>query len=389
MTLDDTSALLRLIACGGPTAPRRSLLEHTAAPAAAWAAGTGTWRACGLTAEQAGALRGPAPAELTAARRWLEAPDHHLIGWHDPDYPSLLRRGANPPLALFIAGDPMRLWHPSVAVVGSRAPTPGGRDNAARFARALASAGWAVASGLAAGIDTAAHVATLDAGGLTLAVLGTGPDVPYPRGNTVLLARVAAEGAVVSEYLPGTRPRKEHFPERNRILAGLSLGTLVVEAATRSGALITARLAAEAGREVYALPGSIHNPMARGCHRLIRDGAALVEDVSELVAGLAPLAAELAGDLRQRLRAPTSSGHTGVTDAVHDADRALMHDVLKQSCDSPDHNKLWKALGHDPTGMDQLVERSGLTAAQVSSMLLLMELDGRVTAQHGRYFRSH
>jgi len=245
-----------------------------------------------------------------------------------------------------------------------------------------------VTSGMAAGIDTAAHLATLDAGGLTVAVLGTGPDVPYPRSNARLLARIAENGAVVSEHLPGTGPLREHFPSRNRILAGLSLATVVIEAAQRSGALITARLAADAGREVFALPGSIHNPLARGCHRLIRDGAGLVESAAEVIAALAPLASQLAADLRHRLGAPITDGHI-VPSTLHEAVQTT--GPGRSGCspaDDPIYQNLWKALGHDPTGMDQLVERTGLTPADLSSMLLLMELEGRVATQHGRYFRN-
>ena len=189
---DDIEALLRLVAAGGAAAPRKALLENHASPAAALAAGVAQWRACGLSAAQAGALQKPEQVALERARRWLEGADHHLLGWGDPDYPPLLRRSANAPFALFVSGDPARLWHPSVAVVGSRAATPAGRDNAAAFARAIAASGFAVASGLAAGVDAAAHEATLHAGGLTLAVLGTGPDVPYPRSHGELHARIAA-----------------------------------------------------------------------------------------------------------------------------------------------------------------------------------------------------
>jgi len=237
-------------------------------------------------------------------------------------------------------------------------------------------------------VDAAAHNAALDADALTIAVVGTGPDVAYPRGHADLHARIAARGAVVSEHLPGTGARAEHFPSRNRILAGLSLGTLVIEAAERSGALITARQAVEAGREVFAVPGSIRNPLARGCHRLIRDGAMLVESAAEVITALAPVAQELAADLRQRLRDPTSiaeSCQAAVTRAAHDGLGALQN--APDSHDA-DYQKLWKALGHDPTGMDQLVVRTGLTPAELSSMLLLMELDGRVTTLHGRYHRS-
>ena len=301
-TLDaDTEALLALLLPGGATAPRRDLLDARGAPAAVRALPRARWREAGLDAAQIRALEGEPGAldadMLARCRAWLRQPGHRLVGWHDPDYPPLLRRAGSPPLALFVDGDPVRLWHPAVAVVGSRGPTAGGCDNARDFARALARAGFAVTSGLAAGVDRAAHEATLAADGLTVAVLGTGPDVPYPQSHAGLMAAIARTGAVVSEHPPGTSARREHFPSRNRILAGLTLGTLVIEAATRSGALITARLAADAGRDVFALPGSIHNPMARGCHRLIRDGAMLVESADEVIGALGAWAGALRGEL--------------------------------------------------------------------------------------------
>ncbi len=375
----DTEALLALLLPGGSVAPRRALLDAHGTPAAVRALPRGRWREAGLDAAQVRALDGdPAaldPALLARCRDWLRQPGHHLIGWHDPDYPPLLRRAGSPPLALFVAGDPGLLWHPAVAVVGSRGPTAGGRDNARAFSRALAAAGFAVGSGLAAGVDRVAHEAALEAGGITIAVLGTGPDVPYPQEHAGLMARIATEGAVVSEHPPGTAARREHFPSRNRILAGLSLGTLVIEAAGRSGALITARLAADAGREVFAVPGSIHNPMARGCHRLIRDGAALVESADEVIAALGAWAGALRGELRRRLGAAGQVDKDGTT-----APSAAMPD-------DPAHHRLWRALGHDPSTMDQLAERTGLTAAALSSMLLSMELQGRVAVEHGRYSR--
>ncbi|HST44388.1 MAG TPA: DNA-processing protein DprA, partial [Luteimonas sp.] len=244
------------------------------------------------------------------------------------------------------------------------------------FARAFVHAGLGVTSGMAAGIDTAAHLGALEAGGPTVAVLGTGIDVPYPRANTALHARIADEGVVVSEHPPGTGVRREQFPSRNRILAGLALGTVVVEAAERSGALITARLAADAGRDVFAVPGSIHNPMARGCHRLLRDGAALATGAADVVAALAPIAARLGRALRERLDAPIAERGTPLPPAG-----------CEGIAGSVAYNRLWQALDHDPTGMDQLAERSGLTVAELSSMLLVMELEGRVAVAHGRYSR--
>ena len=310
---------------------------------------------------------------------WLQGPNRQLIGWDSEDYPALLRRSASPPPALFVVGDPTLLWRPQIAVVGSRNPSPGGRDNASAFARGLARDGWLVSSGLADGIDAAAHRAALDAGQPTLAVVGTGPDRVYPASNRALAEDIAAHGAIVSEFLPGTGARREHFPRRNRILAGLSLGTLVVEAGTRSGALITARLASECGRETFAIPGSIHNPMARGCHQLIRQGAALVETVQEVIDGLAPVAAELADALRARLQADAKTD---------DKTGSRQRDAADERNEDPEYRRLWEALGHDPTGIDSLSERTGLTVETLSSMLLLMELDGRVSSHLGRYARA-
>ncbi len=369
---EESLSLLRLLASGARTGSLRRLLESHGSACAALAAGRRDWASHGLDSDACHAIHHPDAEAMQRGQRWLDAPDRHLIGWRDADYPPLLRRIPGPPAMLFVAGDAGLLWRPAVAVVGSRAATAGGCANAASFATALAGAGLCVASGLAAGIDAAAHLATLDAGGATVAVLGTGPDIAYPARHRSLLERIAGEGAVVSEHLPGTRPLRQHFPSRNRILAGLSLGTLVVEAAERSGALITARLAADAGREVFALPGSIHNPMARGCHRLIREGATLVESPAEVLAVLGPLAADLARVLRGELGTPIP-----VMETTPEA--AILSD--------PDYNRLWQALGHDPTGMDELAERTGLTAAELSSMLLALELEGRVAAQHGRYCR--
>ncbi len=375
MSFDDATALARLVLAGGPAQCRRQLLDRHGSPAAALAAGAGAWRASGLDPAQIAVLQDPAIGEaLARTRDWLQVPGHHLVGWHDADYPPPLRTLSSPPLALFIDGDPALLWRPAVAVVGSRTPTSGGRDNAYAFARGLAAAGIVVASGMARGVDAVAHEAALACGpGSTFAVVGTGPDLTYPPAHDRLRERLAREGAVISEHPPGTPAVRSHFPARNRILAGLTLGTLVVEAAEQSGALITARQAGEAGREVFAIPGSIHNPRARGCHRLIREGAALVEEATEIITALTPLAANLADALRVRLGETESPAIAGNSETPFRLD--------------PDYQRLWEELGHDPTGMDQLVSRTGLTAAELSSMLLVMELDGLVTAEHGRYQR--
>lgn len=379
MDSDDTRALLRLIAAGGPAAPRRGLLEAHGSAAAAVAAGRTAWRAAGLGRTQQAALCAPTHGSVPGRwRDWLEGGSgRRVIGIHQPDYPALLRHLDSAPLALWVAGDADLLWHPAVAVVGSRAASAGGLRNAFEFARAFASAGLSVCSGMAAGIDTAAHEGALAVPARrTVAVLGTAIDQPYPRRNLGLYERIAATGAVVSELPPGAAYGRGAFPSRNRILMGLSLGVVVVEAALRSGAAITARLAGDAGREVFAIPGSIHNPKARGCHRLIRDGALLVESPAEVAQALAPLAGSLGDALRQRLAAPIED--VGNTSAAAASTGPLA---------GTDHQRLWQALGHDPTGMDELVSRTGLTAAELGSMLLLMELEGRVAVEHGRYSR--
>ncbi|WP_133501025.1 DNA-processing protein DprA [Cognatilysobacter terrigena] len=371
--MHDALALAILVAAGGPLAPRRALLE--AAGTASQALGDpAVWGACGLSAAQIAALRRPAPEMLSTVEAWVRKPTHRIVGWTDPDYPPAMRAAASPPVALFVDGDSSLLWRPAIAVVGSRGPTPGGREHAGDFARAFAHAGFVVGSGLAAGIDAAAHAATLDAGGATVAVLGTGPDVVYPRSNAELHARIAESGALVSEHLPDTAPRKEHFPSRNRLLAALCLGTVVVEAAERSGAMITARLAADAGREVFAVPGSIRNPLARGCHRLIRDGATLAQSPMDVIDALGDAAAAQAASHRLALD----------VDALPNAEPSPSAPTYT---DDSDHDLLWKTLGFDPTDMDRLIERTGLTPSRLSSMLLVMELEGRVAQQHGRFFR--
>lgn len=371
--MDHDDALLTLVLAGGPLAPRRALLAAAGGARAALAAGPAGWKAHGCTAAQCTALAGPDPALQARARQWLAAPGHQLLSLNDAASPPALRDLPEGPLALFADGDPGHAWLPAIAVVGSRSPTPTGRALAARFAAHFAGAGLAVVSGLAAGIDAAAHAAVLDAGGSTVAVVGTGPDRVYPPGHRALQARIACHGTVLSEYPPGTPARAGQFPARNRLVAGLALATVVIEAAHRSGALITARLAAEAGREVCAVPGSVLNPRSQGCHRLIRDGAALVEAPEEVLALLAPVLARHLPALRTQLAAPTEQAAAAVLPA--------------RWADDPDYQCLWRALDHDPIGMDSLITRCGLTAPEVSSMLLAMELAGIVVSVHGRYCR--
>jgi DNA processing protein len=376
--MEDSLALSALVRSGAPAAALRALLDVHGNAAAVRAAGAGAWRAAGLQAAVAARICTPDPALRKLDAGWLSTSGQRLIGWHDADYPALLRNVGSPPVALWVRGQAHLLWQAQLAVVGSRRPTAGGRDHAHAFARRFAEAGFVVCSGLAAGIDSAAHLGALQRG-RTIAVLGNGPDLCYPPGNRELLARIADEGAVVTEHPPGTPSQRQHFPSRNRLIAGLSLATLVVEAALRSGALITARLAADAGREVFALPGSIHNPMARGCHRLIRDGAGLVETPEEVLEAVRPLVAGMAQYLRAV--APSLGEPSGVDPAP--TPRAAANDA------DPAAAALLRALSHDPVNMDQLCARTGLTVAPLSAMLLSLELEGKITAEHGRYTRRY
>jgi DNA processing protein len=252
------------------------------------------------------------------------------------------------------------LKDPQVAIVGSRHPTPGGLENTASFTKFLASVGLTITSGLARGIDAVAHETALTNGGISIAVAATGLDRVYPAMHRELAQRIASQGALVSEFPLGTPVKAQHFPQRNRIISGLSLGTLVVEAARRSGSLITARFAAEQGRDVFALPGSIHNPVARGCHKLIRQGATLVENPQ---------------DILEQLASQIELSDEPALDTAEDKDTSLTLD--------DDYRLVLDTLGHDPTSIDTLVERSTLTSEAVSSMLLILELKGYVASTAG------
>lgn len=324
--------------------------------------------AAGITPEAVARFQNPDDAELDAWRSWLDGPDRHLVGLGDPRYPRLLKTLQSAPLALWVRGhDPAILDTPQLAIVGSRNPTRNGRDTAEQFARYLSERGLTITSGLAAGIDAASHEGALAGGASTVAVLGNGPDTVYPRSNEALAEHIAAEGALVSEFPPGTPPRAPNFPQRNRIIAGVSLGTLVVEAARRSGSLITARMAADFGREVFAIPGSIHNPLAKGCHALIRQGAKIVDDVADILVELAPLLS------------------TAIEEVDPDRPRGTESAVLTKE---PAYEELLESMGFDPVSLATLAERGGLTPAELSSMLLILEFDGLVEAlPGGRYVR--
>jgi len=335
-------------------------------------------------------LNQPDRERLEADLEWLSVPGHQLLAFDNPDYPPLLKRIPDPPVALWLSGDPLLLWQPQLAVVGSRNPTRGGLENARAFAAYLTQQGLLITSGLADGVDAAAHEAALQ-NGSTIAVLGTGVDVIYPARNRQLAAQIAANGLLVSEFPPGTQARPSHFPSRNRIISGLSLGALVVEAGYRSGSLITARLASEQGREIFAIPGSIHNPMARGCHRLIRDGAQLVETGQDVLQELNAVAAELAGELRQRLAVielPDKQQKPLSSQASAPISGESTSSVLEipNLPDDPEYEQLWDCLSFDPQSVDRIIGCCGLTPQAVSSMLLMLEMRGMVETHPGGGF---
>ncbi|HVY64813.1 MAG TPA: DNA-processing protein DprA [Gammaproteobacteria bacterium] len=322
----------------------------------------------GLPAEAVGRLRSPDDAVAQRWRRWLAGPNRSLVTFGSPLYPPRLAEIQTAPLALWVEGpEPALLAAPQLAMVGSRNPTTTGRETAEQFARYLSARGLTITSGLATGIDGASHRGALPEIGTTIAVLGSGPDVIFPRAHERLAADIGARGLVVSEFPPGTEPQKFFFPQRNRVIAGLALGTLVVEATRRSGSLITARWATDFGREVFAIPGSIHNPLARGCHWLIRQGAKLVEEAADVLVELAP---QLKLDLAEPPPAPAEAARgSGL-----EADSA--------------YRNLLNALDFSPIPIGDLATRVQLTAGELSSMLLILELEGLVEAlPGGRYAR--
>ncbi|ENO89177.1 DNA-processing protein DprA [Thauera linaloolentis] len=370
---------LRLAATPGLGADRqRSLLAAFGLPRHIFAAGRNAIAGVVGGAAADALLAAPRQDWIERALAWADEAGSHILTLADEAYPRPLLDIADPPVVLYVKGDPALLQRPALAIVGARSATPQGESNAEAFARHLAAQGFAIVSGLASGIDAAAHAGALAAGRQaagTVAVVGTGIDRIYPARNAALAREIAARGAIVSEFPLGTPPLQHNFPRRNRIIAGLAQGVLVVEAALNSGSLITARLAAETGREVFAIPGSIHSPLSRGCHRLIRDGAKLVETAEDVVEELRgrlgmqlPAAARPAGSTR-RPRAdsppPAAQAHLALDTLDDDAARVL------------------RAIGHDPVDLDTLAPRCGLTVDALYAILLPLELDGHVARLPG------
>ncbi len=358
---DQRAAALALLRMPGIGPKRyRGLIEIFGSAATALRAEPQQLGRLGIPAATIAAWTKPDWAGVEMDLRWLAAAERHLLQLGDAHYPPQLTQIADPPPLLFVQGDLDVLVVPALAMVGSRHPSTVGIRNAHEFAKHLAGYGLTIISGLAVGIDAAAHEGALQGGGLTIAVCGTGLDRIYPSVNTRLAQRIAQAGALISEFPIGTKPLSQNFPRRNRIISGLSAGLLVVEAAPQSGSLISARMAMEQGREVFAIPGSIHNPLARGCHALIRQGAKLVETAADILEELAP---------QLSINATMPEPPSTATEAVAEI--------------SDEQSDLLAIMGYEAISVDDMVERSGLTAEAVSSMLLLLELQGLIEASPG------
>ena len=341
------------------------LLERQPTPRDLLQTGTEQLRKLGLKQVTIDALRHPDEKAIARDLEWHEQPGNRIMNCRDPDYPALLLQIPAPPPLLYVHGNINILSEPQLAMVGSRNPTASGRQTATEFARHLSAAGLVITSGMALGIDAASHQGALDTGNPTIAVMGTGLDRVYPARHRDLARQIAEQGALVSEFPIGTPPLAENFPRRNRVISGLSLGTLVIEAALRSGSLISARYAGEQGREVFAIPGSIHNPLARGCHHLIRQGAKLVETAQDVINELGALAAACTAR-NQPDKTEEQTGHIRELDA--------------------EYMQLLDRIEFNNTSVDQLVTRSGLTPAEVSSMLLQLEMSGYIASSPGGFY---
>jgi DNA processing protein len=340
----------------GPVAQRR-LLKAFGGPAEVFAAGEAAWRR--LLGDKASAVDAREASErFEAALAWIdEGRDRWIFCLGDDSYPGSLLDLSDPPCILFCVGDPGLLSRSALAIVGSRTASTGGERNAEQFATDLSRIGIAIVSGLALGIDAAAHRGGLLGSGSTIAVLGTGPDRVYPSRNRQLAHEIAEKGLLLTEFPPGVPPVAGNFPRRNRLIAALAKGVLVVEAAVESGSLITARQAGDLGREVFAVPGSIHSPQSRGCHQLIREGAKLVETTDDILVEL------------------------GWTTQVPRGERAVARDS-----ETPEGRQVLAAMGHDPRSVDQICASVGLTGDAVLAILLELELAGRVFVRPGGYF---
>jgi len=337
------------------------LLEAFSSARAVFASSADGLKQAGISAQISANIKNFDWSAIEPDVQWLKRDDCHLMCWHDNDYPALLREIPDPPPLLFIRGDRSLLSSLQLAIVGTRKPSPVASQTTHAFAKHFAKFGLTVTSGLALGVDKAAHQGAIAGEGYTIAVAATGLDRVYPAGHRDLATEVIKKGAMVSEFPIGTQPKPGYFPRRNRIISGLSLGVLVVEAAVKSGSLVTARHAMEQGREVFAIPGSIHNPLAKGCHHLIRQGAKLIETADDVLEDLASLSVFAASEVPMA---------TESTEPVLEAD----------------YKYLLEKIAFDPISIDELIIETSFTAEEISSMLLVLELQGLVSSAPGGLF---
>jgi DNA processing protein len=375
------------------------LIKYFGNPQTVFEAGRGEWQSLNMKEALQKYLQNPNWHAIEKDLEWLAQPNNHLLTFEHPDYPPILAEIDNFPPLLFVHGDCALLSSQQLAIVGTRHPSQEGERTAREFAEYLSLQGFTITSGMAYGIDAASHWGALAGSGKTLAVAGTGLDRVYPAKHRDLAHKIAETGALISELPIGTPIHRSQFPIRSRIVSGLSLGTLVVEAPERSGALYTARHAANQGREVFAIPGSIYNPNTKGCHQLIKEGAKLVESAPDILEELLPIIRNFLVPITKPLLQPIVSPNsttTDKTDSLTDKTDSFTIPVSKNTDDSKanhdlsdldeDYQDLLNYLDAGPTSIDNLVEQSGLTASNISSMLLILELRGLVVTQSGGFY---
>lgn len=350
------------------------LLQRFGTPPAVFAANSLEWSSFGLKSAQTEYLQHPDWQAVQRDLEWLHGANNHILTLNHPHYPTFLRHIHAPPPLLFVHGNVQLLSQIPLAMVGTRHPTVEGAQIAKHFAAELAQAGFTIVSGLALGIDAASHQGALSTTGRTVAVAGTGLDQVYPAQHLELAYKIAEKGALISEFPPGTPPDSPHFPQRNRIISGLCLGTVVIEASMKSGSLITARYANEQGREVFAVPGALSNPQSRGCHQLIKDGAKLVESAEDIIEELR---------LHLPIAPTTESPVISITQPISSSLAPAVTAPPPLFEADPEYTSLLKYMDTTATSVDKLVDASGLTAEAISSMLLILELQGVVKAQSG------
>ncbi len=360
---------LKLVHCKLPPSTLHLLLKQFSCAGAIFDASTEQLGKAHLTHAQINRIQTLNNKKIDRDLAWLDRADHGILFYDDTGFPQQLREINDPPYALFYIGDIDYLQQPQLAMVGSRTPTTAGKQTAENFAHHLSDAGLTITSGLALGIDAACHHGALKGIAGTVAVVANGLHTIYPKANTKLAEAISLNGCLITESPVGGEPHKSLFPQRNRIISGLSIATLVTEAAINSGSLITTRHAIEQGRDVFAIPGSIHNPLAKGCHQLIKSGAKLVETASDILEELLPLVNS--SSIRHTSAAETDLGKV---------------EKLQNGLDSS-YQTLLKHMEFEPVGIDELVERSNLNASEVASMLLILELQSQVVSQNGLYSR--